>query len=301
MGLKVFGSTNKMKLARYFLMQVFPGLSRALGFKFTDTDVERFFFELCRDTLSYRREHNISRNDFFNLLMQLQKDNRLDLSAENGEEPLSFNEFVAQCFVFFIAGFETSSILMTFILYELAKHPNVQEKLRREIKNVLIRNDGALTYDCLSELSYLDCVVNEVLRLYPPLINLQRVVTKDYKVPDTEYLLKKGDFLIVPLYSIQRDPQYFPNPSEFIPERFNDENIGDIKPFTFLPFGDGPRVCVGQRFGMMEIRVGLVTLLKQYKFTVSDKMPKELLISPYSGTLMPAEGMWLNVEKIKPA
>lgn len=300
MGLKVFGSTNKLKLLRYFLVQIFPNIARTFGLKFTDDDVETFFFELCRDTLTYRQKHRVSRNDFFSLLMKLQEEQKdFDLSTENGEEPLTFNEFVAQCFVFFIAGFETSSILMTFILYELAKNPSIQEKLRREIKNVLNKNNGQLTYDSLNELSYLDCIVNEVLRLYPPLINLQRVVTKDYKLPDSDVVLKKGDFVIVPLYSIQRDPKYFANPSEFIPERFNDENIGDIKPFTFLPFGDGPRVCVGQRFGMMEIRVGLVTLLNRYKFTLSEKMPTKLKISPYSGTLMPDGGMWLNIEKLK--
>lgn len=238
MGLKVFGNTSKLKLVRYFLIHLFPGVSKALGCKFTDADVERFFFELCRDTLNYRQEHHITRNDFFNLLMQLQSEKKLDLSPENGDEPLSFTEFVAQCFVFFVAGFETTSILMTFILYELAKDPNVQEKVRREINTVLKnQKDGKLNYESLNDLTYMDCIVNEVLRLYPPLINLQRVVTKDYKVPNTDCWLRKGDFVYVPLYSIQRDPDYFPNPSEFIPERFSDENLNDIKPFTFLPFG----------------------------------------------------------------
>lgn len=299
MGLKVFNSTNKLKLARYFLIHLFPNVCRTLGFKFTDDDVEKFFMDLCRDTLTYRREHKVSRNDFFNLLMQLQNEEKLDLTPEHGEEPLSFNEFVAQCFVFFVAGFETSSILMTFILYELAKNPQIQSKLRREVDTVLAKSNGSLTYDSLNELSYLDCVVNEVLRLYPPLINLQRIVTKTYVVPGTEFVLQKGDFIMVPVYSIQRDPQFFPNPTEFIPERFDDDNIRNIQPFTFLPFGDGPRVCVGQRFGMMEIRVGLVALISRYRFTLSDKMPKELEISPYSGTLMPSGGVLLNIEKLK--
>lgn len=298
MGIKVFNNKNKIKLLRFYFMYLFPSLGRIFGMKFTDIDVERFFMDLCRDTLDYRREKHITRNDFFNLLMKLQADEKLDLSTENGEEPISFNEFVAQCFVFFVAGFETSSILMTFTLYELARNQEIQAKLRREIDQVIEKNNGQFTYDSLNDLTYMDCVINEVLRLYPPLITLQRKVTKDYPVPGTSHVLRKGDFLIVPVYSIQRDERFFEQPLEFIPERFNDDNIRNIKPFTFLPFGDGPRVCIGQRFGMMEVRVGLVALLKRYHFTLSDRMNDKLEISPYSGTLAPIGGMWLNIERL---
>lgn len=89
------------------------------------------------------------------------------------------------------------------------------------------------------------CVVSEALRMYPPLPAVPRTCTEDYPIPDSNFTLEKGSTVMVPILGIHRDPENFPEPDQFKPERFNEENIGKIKPYTYLPFGLGPRNCLG--------------------------------------------------------
>ena len=94
-------------------------------------------------------------------------------------------------------------------------------------------------------LQYLDKVVNETLRKYPTIGFLPRICTETYKVPDTDLVLEKGTRVIIPVYGIHHDPDYYPDPEIFDPERFNDENKAKRPNYTFLPFGEGPRICIG--------------------------------------------------------
>lgn len=86
---------------------------------------------------------------------------------------------------------------------------------------------------------------SETLRVYPPAGASDRKCTKDYKLPGTELIVKKGQGLLVPIYAMQHDPEYFPEPEKFNPERFSKENEGNIVPYTYIPFGSGPRNCIG--------------------------------------------------------
>lgn len=255
---------------------------------------------LVKSTIDYRESSDVKRNDFMNLLLQLKKNGKLE--EESGSEytdRLTLNQIAAQCFVFFLAGYETSSTTMSFCLYELARHPEVQEKLRREILSVLKKYNNVLTYEAQLSMPYLDCVINETLRLYPPVTVLQRKVDRDYRVPNHDFTFEQKENIRIPIYSIQRDSEYFEKPLEFIPERFDEENIHKIRPFTFLPFGDGPRICIGNRFGMMQTRIGIITLLKNFEFALSNKMLKELQMSPLAPTMSPKDGMWLNFKQLK--
>ncbi|XP_011188839.1 probable cytochrome P450 6a14 [Zeugodacus cucurbitae] len=253
---------------------------------------EDFVLRLVRDTVCVREEQNIQRNDFINLLIEMK--NSKDL---NGAPLLSMEEMAAQVFIFFIAGFETSSSNITFGLFELAKNPQIQEKLRAEILTVLEKHNGELTYEGMMEMTYLDQVITETLRKYPPLAALTRVATDDYKIPDTDITLEKGTHIYIPMKEIHYDPEIYENPEEFRPERFNPEEVEKRHPQAFLSFGDGPRNCIGLRFGRMQVRVGFITLLKSYRFSLSEKTPTELEVSKYSLVLVPQDKVWLKVEK----
>lgn len=96
-------------------------------------------------------------------------------------------------------------------------------------------------------LSYLDMVVAEALRMYPPLGHINRITTKTYKVPNSDVVLEKGTPIFVSMLGMHYDPKYFPNPNEFDPERFNGENKHNRPSCVYFPFGDGPHACIGER------------------------------------------------------
>ncbi|KAJ8944235.1 hypothetical protein NQ314_009512 [Rhamnusium bicolor] len=168
---------------------------------------------------------------------------------------LTIEEIAAQSFVFFIAGFETSSTTMTFALYELATHQDLQEKVRNEIKTVLAKHDNQITYDSLSELKYMKQVIDgnifpfsETLRKYPAVPLITRECVEDYKVPGEDVIIEKGTRVFLPIVGIHYDEEYYKNPEVFDPERFNEENKQHLPHYAHLPFGEGPRICIGKYF-----------------------------------------------------
>lgn len=136
------------------------------------------------------------------------------------------------------------------------------------------------------------------MRKYPPVANLNRIVTKDYPVPGLDFVLKKGTPIFIPVFAIQHDSEFFPNPDIFDPDRFTSEAIEQRNSITYMPFGDGPRNCIGLRFGMMQARVGLVTLLQNYEFSRCDQTAVPLIISTKEFILTPEGGVHLKMTKI---
>lgn len=117
-----------------------------------------------------------------------------------------------------------------------------------------------------------------------------------YKVPDSTIVLEKGTALLIPIFGIHRDPEIYPEPDKFDPERFTKENIGTRHPFAWLPFGQGQRNCIGIRFGMTQCRIGLATLINNYRISPSEKTPIPMRFDPNSVMLSPQGGMHLNIE-----
>ncbi|XP_033212129.1 cytochrome P450 6k1-like isoform X2 [Belonocnema kinseyi] len=220
-----------------------PEIVKPLGFKFFEKESTEFLRNVFWNTINQRMESGIKRNDLIDLLIELKK------NQENNPEQNGFNfdgdNLVAQAAIFFTAGYETSATTMSFTLYELAKNPDFQKRLRVEILDAIKNNGGEITYNMLVILPYLDSVVSETLRMYPPATFLDRVAMQDYRIPATELIIEKGTPIFIPLYGFHYDPEYFHNPEIYNPERFSEENKKSITPFTYLPFGDGPHVCIG--------------------------------------------------------
>nr|QZM07475.1 cytochrome P450 monooxygenase CYP6SY1 [Lasioderma serricorne] len=286
-GKAIFAIPNFMYIIKAIIRSNFPNIARILRLQILNPGQQKFFIDMVTDTINHRKRNNLELNDFMQLLIKLME----------GEEGLSFSQVAAQVFVFFLAGFETSSSTMTFALYELAKNKDLQQKARMDVTKVLEQHDGKLTYDSLGEMKYLHQIVDETLRKWPAGETLFRVCSESYKLPNTDVVIDKGVKVWISVKALHWDPEWFPEPERFDPERFSAKNKENIKPFTYLPFGEGPRNCLGLRFGLMQVRLGLAVLLKNYKFDVSSKT-KEPIELERSMLPVVKGGIWLNVERI---
>ncbi|XP_077284743.1 cytochrome P450 6B1-like [Arctopsyche grandis] len=267
-----------------------PGLFYFLGFKLFPKRIETFFMTTVKEMTQERETTKTKRNDFIDLLLELKHQNdKIDFEIDD-------KFMAAQVFVFFIAGFETSSTLMSFALYELARHKDIQSKLIMEIDTILDKSGGKMTYENIMEMDYLEMVVNETMRKYPALGMIPRICTNAYKIPQSDIIIEKGVSVIIPVLGLHYDPKYYPEPEKFIPERFTKDAIKDRHPMVFLPFGEGPRNCIGLRFGKIQSKIGLITLLRRYSVEPSPKT-QNIRFDPAVFIMSPKNGIWLNFKK----
>lgn len=266
--------------------------------KFFGKVAVNFFRETLWGVFNERIKSQQKRNDLIDLLIELRdKYGKEDL----GGFKFDGDDLLAQTVVFFTAGFETSSTTMSFTLYELALHPEIQKTLRKEIHEALEQSGGKITYEMTGTLPYLDMVVSETLRKYPPLAFLDRVTSMDYKVPNSDLVLKKGTPVFIPMMGIHRDPQYYPDPEKYDPLRFTEENKQKRPNFTYFPFGEGPHICIGLRLGLLQSKLGVIQVIKDYEVRPCDRTPIPITLDPKALTTTSKEGLYLNLRKVTTA
>uniref|UniRef100_A0A8D1KET6 unspecific monooxygenase n=1 Tax=Sus scrofa TaxID=9823 RepID=A0A8D1KET6_PIG len=232
--------------------------------------------------LEYRKR----RVDLLQLMINSQNSKETD-----AHKALSDQELVAQSIIFIFAGYETTSSSLSFLAYILATHPDVQQKLQEEI-DATFPSKALPSYDSLAQMEYLDMVVNEILRLYPIAARLERVCKKDVEIHGVS--VPKGTVMMVPVFSIHRDPELWPEPEEFRPERFSKKNKDTINPYTYLPFGTGPRNCIGMRFALMNMKLALVRVLQNFSFKPCKETQTPLKLSS-QGLIQPEKPILLKV------
>ncbi|GJQ77833.1 Cyp6a9 [Trypoxylus dichotomus] len=277
---------------RMFTTFILPELGKIFRIRMFSKEVEDFFSTAFKEVIDHRTSTNDRRNDFIQMLLDL------GVSHRGITKGLTTEEMLAQSFIFFGAGFETSSTNLSFTLYELAMHQDIQQKVRDEIFTVLKRHGGELTYEALMEMPYVDQILDESLRKYPPIPFLNRKCNKDYKVPGSDLVIEKGTSVMISLMGLHMDPEYFPEPEKFEPERFSKENKSKIKPFTFLSFGDGPRACIGQRFALLQNKLGLCLMLKNFRILPHESTPKTIRINPRGILTVSLEPILLRTEAL---
>lgn len=279
-------------------------LTRLLGFgrlldvfriRGMPSNIYDFFDDLLETTMEQHRHGKNSRNDFIALLVKLKEEEKL---KENEQKLFTDDILAANAFVFFVAGFETTASTISYCLYELAMNPEIQVKLREKIKQTLDANNEKLEYDTLKDMKYLDMVINETFRLHPPVPVLNRVCTQKYTIEDSNITLNVGEKLMIPIYALHHDSKYYSDPEIFDPERFNEENISSRPHGTFLPFGDGPRICIGLRFAMMEAKTGLAEILTKFEVSPCKETQTPVKTKPRSILLTPNEPIRLSLKSV---
>ncbi|KAM7414188.1 hypothetical protein PAMA_019147 [Pampus argenteus] len=203
------------------------------------------------------------------------------------------DEIVGQAFVFLLAGYETSSNTLAFTCYLLAINPECQCKVQEEVDDFLARHESP-DYTNVQELKYLDMVISEALRLYPPGVRFAREIENACVV--NGQFLPKGATLEIPAGFLHHNPEYWPEPEKFIPERFTPEAKASRHPFVYLPFGAGPRNCVGMRLALLEIKMALVHLFQRFSIVACSetKVPLEL---KSANTLGPKNGVFVKITR----
>ncbi|XP_071091477.1 cytochrome P450 3A29-like [Haliotis cracherodii] len=270
---------------------MFPAIKPLLKlcgvYTFTSSAVN-FYREIAeRIIVQRRRLPDEKKMDFLQLLIDAEDD-----TAGQGKahaKRLSSDEICAQVCLFFGAGFEAVSTSLQFMAYVLATHPTVQRKLVEAIDSEI--GDEEPTYDNIQKIEYLEHFIRETLRLYPSVPLIARGTANTVEIKG--YTFPKGSVVVVPTLEIHRDPEYFDHPDSFDPDRWKET----IYPLSWLPFGYGPRQCIAMRLAMIEMKIGLIHVLRRVKFARLPDTPAVIEFNPQAyGRLAPKEDIRLKIE-----
>ncbi|XP_077299001.1 uncharacterized protein LOC143920158 [Arctopsyche grandis] len=274
------------------VITIAPVFGKILRLRIVPKRVENSLIRIAKEVFDSRKLSGFQKTNSFDsiLLHGGTKDNASLTDLDIG----------ALVFGFLLDGTETSAGVSGFMLYSIAANPHIQKKLRNEIDQAAEANDGRLDYETIHKLSYLDLIMSETLRMYPPGLSIQRLCTKSYVLPPAvsngePYEVQVGTSVVVPIYALHMDPKNFPEPEKFDPERFNDENKNNIKKFTYIPFGEGPRVCIGARLAYNQTKIGIANIIKNFEIRLSPQMEgKPILIDPNVFILRAVGDLWLT-------
>ncbi|XP_047994990.1 cytochrome P450 9e2-like [Leguminivora glycinivorella] len=317
---KVASQFTFVRTLKFLAFQCIPGIMKFFKLTFFTRASQNFFRQILTQTMRDRETHNIIRPDMVHLLMEAKKGN-LKHEEDNTVNDAGFatveesnvgkavtktvwteDDLIAQAVIFFVAGFEGVAQAMAFLVYELALNPEVQDKLAREVKENDEKNCGKFNYTSIKEMTYLDMVVTELLRMWTPGGTLERICTKDYNLgrpsdsATEDYIIRKGEGVKIPVSAIHHDPQYFSEPHKFDPERFSPENRHKIHPFSYNPFGCGPRNCIASRFALCEIKVLIYQLIRQVEVSPCKKTAVPIKLDTCSFNLIIKGGHWIKVK-----
>ena len=238
--------------------------------------------QLIVDVIKFRQQTGETSDDLLQMM--------LDVRYEDTGKGMSDSQLLDETKVMFLAGHETSANALTWLWYLLTKHPEAMQKVRTEALSVNAK--GKFTFEDLNRLEYTTQVIEEGLRLYPPAWLTDRMAIEDDEV--TGFHLPKKSQAIIFIYGTHRNPDYWKDPELFKPERFSKEAKKERPPYAYLPFGGGPRLCIGNSFAIMEMQLILAKLSLQFDFEVISN--QEIVPHPLV-TLQTKNGIKMNVGK----
>ncbi|XP_063409713.1 cytochrome P450 3A41-like isoform X2 [Mytilus trossulus] len=281
---------------KFLLIMLFPFLKNLVTVQLSSKAVNDFFKTVVDSAIELRKTGHEVYNDFLQLMLNARHDDTQSEYFTKGDvqefknRGLNSMELKENAVTFFIAGYDTTANTLSFACYCLATNQGVQGKCIDEIENVI--KGGTPQMEDLVELEYLDRFFNEVLRLYGAASRFHRAAREDVTVSGVH--IPKDVNVSVPIYALHRNPKYWPDPEKFDPDRFTDENKAKRPEYTFVPFGVGPRICIGMRLALMEAKMALVFMLQ--RFTFSPCSETEIPVELEQGAIIRAKnGIKLNI------
>lgn len=230
---------------------------------------EDWFIGAIKKVLRERERENVKKHDFADLCISLQKNGPMK-DHDTGYEVEPTDEILAaQAFFYYIAGLEPCASAFYSAIIELGRNPEMLQKVHDEIDEVFKKHNNEVPYDAVVEMEYLEKVLNEAMRMYPPIGFLTRECVEDSVLPVGNIKVQKGTKIFTPIYEYHHDPQYFDDPEVFNPERFSREEKNNG---VYMPFGKGNRICIGVRYAKLQVKAGMMHVLRH--FTVKTLMQK---------------------------
>ncbi|KAG4065465.1 hypothetical protein HA402_002699 [Bradysia odoriphaga] len=280
---------------------------------------EGFCYNVTKKIVQCRKNARTQHTDFLQLLMNAKKiqasgDMDLEMSPEDikwkrlqslksftsllskqpsPSELMSDDEIVTNAMVLLLASYETTAVTLQFCLHNLVNHQSVQEELRTKLQKSVVDGSKTVSRSTLSDVPLLLCIIKETLRMFSPVSPfVTRVANENYEYQGI--VIPKGMPVFVGGSSMHNDPKFWPEPDQFRPERF--EN--DFEKFSFLPFGAGPRNCIGMRFAYMELQLALANLILKYRFEPGPSTEKNIETVETFATLVPKNGVFCRYAKL---
>lgn len=280
---KAFTNLNEDIAYRFknvFVLPLWVPTQRNRAFKKARDELNRFVYKI----IDRRRLSNESRNDLLGALLSA----REELPEEQG---LSDREIRDEVMTLLLAGHETTANLLTWTLYLVSQHPTVEQKVRAELDEVLQGRVPGV--EDISALNYVKKVLQESLRLYPPVWIISRNAINNDSIGG--YSIPAGATVTLCLYTLNRHPDFWENPEKFNPERFDAEKVKTRHQYAYLPFGGGPRSCIGKHFAMLESQLILAMIFRRYHLRVVEgySVEPEPLV-----TLRPRNGLRMVLEPV---
>ncbi|KAK9502069.1 hypothetical protein O3M35_012672 [Rhynocoris fuscipes] len=266
-----FHDVSHFRYYKLILVEHFSKYSDALGITFTDNWTDQYFRNFLKSILANKNYTLVQR------LQKLVEDGKVHLRNKDlykdsdKEEILTYdvteNTTLNIAAQFIVGGLDTTCNTITWLLYDLALNPEAQSIARQEIRDTLEKH-GQWSYEAVQEMKYVANCISESMRLHPTLPLVLRSCTSTYKAPNG-FTIDKGTKIVIPAMTIHMNPEIYPQPEMFKPERFSD--LEKQTNLNWLPFGEGPRKCPGLRFSLMEMRTLIGRLLENHEIVFTDK------------------------------
>ncbi|XP_060083510.1 cytochrome P450 3A24-like isoform X2 [Ylistrum balloti] len=263
-----------------------------------------FFKRVTEKAMKERRKSPGEYHDFLGIMVNAEAGNEKSEQEETVTAPegdsvnqsaltsntLTEDHVTAQAILFFLAGYDTTANTLSFLIYHLAIYPEVCDRLLLEIDETL--QGESPNYDNVANLSYMEMCIHETMRLFPVAARIDRMASNDVTIGNIK--IPKGMIINIPVGAIQRDPEYWPDPEKFDPERFTPEAKAGRDPYVFLPFGTGPRNCVGMRLAILEMKIAVIRILQKYRPVKCTKTEVPIQVSNLGNV---PKGLFLKFER----
>ncbi|RDD39464.1 Cytochrome P450 3A11 [Trichoplax sp. H2] len=277
-------SPGPLQFLLIFAPSLFRVLEPKLGGQFMNST--HYLVKTCKQVIKERRR-NMAQG------IACRRDILQQMLEAGDSDKLNDQEVVAQALLFLAAGYETTANALAFATHSLATNPEIQQRVFDEISDKLSETDS-VDYDSVGDLPYLEMVIAETLRMYPPVFHFNRDIKEDMEIDGLQ--VSKEAMIGIPVYAIHHDPKIWPEPEQFRPERFTSEEKSKRDPCTYLPFGNGPRNCIGMRLAMVEVKLAIVKILQKVELIVTKETDVPIQLK-CGTTLSPANGVHVGFRK----